>query len=52
METVSFSVGERLSCVMPIHFKSHNSVNSNSGLDSQINLAHVKFPMYAFDDSE
>ena len=52
METVSFSVGKRLSCLMPMHSKSHNSVNSNSGLDSQIILAHMKFPVYAFDDSE
>ena len=52
METVSLLVGERLSCVMPMHSKSHNSVNSNLGLDSKIILAHVKFLVYAFDDSE
>ena len=41
MDTVSLSVGERLSCVMPMRSKSHNSDNSSSGLDSQIILAHV-----------
>ena len=40
MDTVSLLVGER-SCVMPMHSKSHNSDNSNSGLDSQMILAHV-----------
>ena len=52
METVSLSVGEKLSCLMPMRSKSHNSVNSNSGLDSQIILVHAKFPVYVFDDSE
>ena len=41
MDTVSLSLGERFSCVMPMRSRSHNSVNSNSGLNSHMILAHV-----------
>ena len=52
MDTVSHSVGERLSVVMPMRSKSHNSVSSSSGLDSQMIRAQVKLPGYAFEELE